>query len=90
LGAKRPEDLHRARVGRLLDRHEVARIDQGASDQVEPLLRPVDDQDLFRARLEAEPQQVGREISPQRRIAAGRVVLQQRGALVAASTSILL
>ena len=38
LRAKRPEDLHRTRVRRLLDGDEVARIDQRAGDQVEPLL----------------------------------------------------
>ena len=56
------EHLHRARIRRLLDRHEVARIDERARDQIEALLRAVDDQDLLGARLDAEPQQVGGEV----------------------------
>src|SRR3989442_7814276 len=43
LGPERSEHLHGPRVCRLLDRNEVARIDQRAGDQVEPLLRAVHD-----------------------------------------------
>jgi len=62
LSPERPEHLHRARVRGLLDRDEVARVDQRAGDQIEALLRAVDDQDLLGSRLEAEPQKVGRQI----------------------------
>src|SRR4029453_18682640 len=78
LRAERPEDLHRSRVRRLLDGDEVARIDQRAGDQVEPLLRAVDDQDLVGPRLETEPKQVRGEVLAERWIAPGRVVLQER------------
>jgi hypothetical protein len=54
LGAEGAEDLHGARIGRLLDGDEVARIEQGARDEVEALLRPVHDEDVLRPRLEAE------------------------------------
>src|SRR5262245_9675805 len=83
LRAERPEDLHRARVRRLLDGDEVARIDQRAGDQVEPLLRAVDDEDLIGPCLEAEPQEVRREVLAKLRIAPGRIVLQERRALLA-------
>src|SRR5262245_30078876 len=82
LRPERPEDLHRARVRRLLDGDEVAGIDQRAGDQVEPLLRAVDDQDLVGARLETESQEVRGEVLAKRRIAPGRVVLQERGAFL--------
>src|SRR5436309_1336435 len=83
LGAEGPEHLEGAGVRRLLDRDGVALVDEGARDQVEPLLRPVDDQDLLRPRLEAEPQEIGRQVAPERRVATRRVVLEQRRALVA-------
>ena len=82
LGAKRPEHLERARVRGLLDRDGVARVDERARDHVEALLRAVDDQDLLRKRLEAESQEIGRQVAPERRVAARRVVLEERSALL--------
>src|SRR5207247_5136949 len=84
LGTKRPEHLERARIRGLLDRDGVARVDERARDHVEALLRAVDDQDLLGKRLEAESQEIGRQVAPERRVAARRVVLEERGALLAA------
>ena len=53
LGAERAKDLHGPRVGRLLDGDHVARVDEGARDEVEALLRPVHDEDLLGPRLDA-------------------------------------
>ena len=83
LGAEGAEDLHCARVRRLLDRDEVARVEQRARDQIEALLRAVDDQDVLGARLEAEAQQVAREVLAQRRVAGRRIVLQELAPLLA-------
>ncbi len=83
LRPERAEDLHGARIGRLLDRDEVARIQQGPRDQVEALLRAVDDQDLLGADLEPEAQEVTGQELAQRRIATPRVVLQQLPAFLA-------
>ncbi len=77
LGAKGPEHLHGAGVGGLLDGHEIPGIEQGAGDEVEALLRPVDDENLLGARLEAEAQQVGSQVFAQRRVAARRIILQE-------------
>src|SRR2546422_837999 len=82
-GAERAEHLHGARVRRLLDGDRVARIEQRARDQVEPLLRAVDDQDVLGARLEPEAQQIGGEVPAERRVAAHGIVLQQRLAFLA-------
>src|SRR2546422_3400358 len=68
------------RSRRLLDRDGVALVDEGARDEVEPLLRPVDDQDLLRPRLEAEPQKIGRQVAPERRGATPPGGLEQRRA----------
>ena len=54
LGAERAEHLEGARIRGLLDRDGVARIEQRAGDQVEALLRAVDDQNLVGSRLEPE------------------------------------
>src|SRR5439155_19009352 len=83
LRAERPEHLRRPRIRRLLDRDDVPGIDERARDEIETLLRAVHDQDLFRTRLDAEAQQVPREIASERRIASRRVVLEDLLALVA-------
>src|SRR5438046_895811 len=83
LGAERAEHLEGARVRGLLDRDRVTRIEQRAGDQVEALLRAVDDQDVVGPRLEPEAQEVRREILPERRVAARRVVLEQRRTVLA-------
>ena len=46
----RPEERERPRVARVLDGDGVARVDEGARDQVEPLLGAVDDQESRRRR----------------------------------------
>ena len=84
LGARRPEHCDRTRVGRLLHRHDVAWIDEGPRDQVEALLGAVDDEDVLGARLDAESQEVRREVCAERRIAvSARRVLEERGPSVA-------
>src|SRR5437867_2053975 len=82
-GAERTKHLHRPRVGRLLDGDRIAGVEQRPRDEIEALLRAVHDQDVFGARLEPEPQQVRGQVLSQRRIAADRVVLQQRLAFLA-------
>jgi hypothetical protein len=52
-GARRLERNRRARVARVLDDRAVARIEQQARDEVEALLRAVDDDDLLRVAGEA-------------------------------------
>jgi hypothetical protein len=49
LGAERAKHLHRARIRRLLDGHEVAGVEERPRDEIEALLRAVDDQDLLGA-----------------------------------------
>ena len=83
LGAEGAEHLHRARIGRLLDGHEVAGVEERARDEVEALLRAVDDEDLLGAGLEPEAQQVAGQELAQRRIAARGIVLQQLPPLLA-------
>ena len=79
LGARRPEHSDRARIGRLLHGHDVAGIDEGPRDQVEALLRAVDHQDVVGPRLDAEPQEVRREVRAKRQVAvAARRVLEER------------
>ena len=77
LGAEGPEDLHGPRVGRLLDGHEVAGVQERARDQIEALLGAVDDQNVLGPRLEAKAQEIAGEILAQGRVAARRVVLEQ-------------
>jgi hypothetical protein len=81
-GAEGAEDLHRPRIRGLLDGDHVAGVDQRARDEIEALLRAVDDEDLLRACLDTESQEVGRQVLAQRRISAHGVVLQEDVALV--------
>src|SRR5262249_55489713 len=62
--------------------HEVARIEEGARNQVKPLLRPVHDQDVLGARLEAEAEEIAREVLTKRSIAARWVVLEELSPLL--------
>src|SRR5262249_33979160 len=82
LRAERAEHLRGPWVGRLVDRDDVAGIDERSRDEIEPLLRSVDDQNFIRTRLDAEAQEVRREIAPQGRIAGRRVILEDVFALV--------
>jgi hypothetical protein len=82
LGPERAEHLHGPGIGGLLDRHEVARVEERACDEVEALLGAVDDEDLVRSGLEAEAQQVGGQVAAQGRVARHRRVLEQHVALV--------
>ena len=81
--AERAKHLHRSRVGRLLDGDHVARVEQGARDQVEALLGAVDDEDVVGPGLHAEAEQVPREEPAERRVTGGGVVLEQLLALLA-------
>jgi hypothetical protein len=81
-GPQGPEHVDRARVGRLLHRDHVARIDERARDQVEALLGAVDDEDVVDPRLDAEPQEVGGQVRAEGRVAvAARRVLEEGRAL---------
>ena len=66
LGAEGAKYLHRARIRRLLDGHEVAGVEERPGDEVEPLLGAVDDEDLLGAGLETEAQQVAGQEFAQR------------------------
>jgi hypothetical protein len=77
LGPEGAEHLHRPRIGRPLDGHEVSRIEEGARHEIEALLRAIDDEDLFRPRLHPEAKQIAGQVLAQRRIAGRRVVLEQ-------------
>ena len=82
LRAGRPEDVDGAGIRRLLHRHHVARIDERPRDQVEALLRAVDHQDVVGARLDAEPEEVGRQVRAEGQVSvAARRVLEERRAL---------
>src|SRR5437667_655281 len=82
-GAERAKHLHRPRVGRPPDGGHVPRIEQGAGDPVETLLRAVDDQDVVGQGFHPEAEQVTREEPAERRVARGGVVLEQLLALLA-------
>ena len=83
LGAEGAKYLHRARIRRLLDGHEVAGVEERPGDEVEPLLGAVDDEDLLGAGLETEAQQVAGQEFAQRGVAARGIVLQQLPPLLA-------
>ena len=78
-GARGPEGLDRAQVGRLLQRDLVAGGDHGAGQQVEALLGPRGDHDL----VGVDPQSLAHRFS-QRRQTGGRPVLQRDRAVGAA------
>ena len=71
-GARGPEGLDGAQVGRLLQRDLVAGGDHGAGQQVEALLGPRGDHDL----VGVDAQSIGHHF-PQRRQTGGRPVLQR-------------
>jgi hypothetical protein len=83
LGAEGAEDLHGARIRRLFDGDKVAGVEERAGDQIETLLRAVDDQDVLRVRLEAEAEEIAREVLAQWRVAGRRVVLEELAPLLA-------
>ena len=70
----RLEQLPRARVARILDRRDVARIDEHARAQIERLLRAADHDHLAGFAADgARPPQVGRDLAPQPLVAGAAI-----------------
>ena len=70
----RLEQLPRARVARILDRRDVARVDEHARTQIERLLRAVDHDDLAGLAPDgARPPQVRRDLAAQRLVAGAAI-----------------
>src|SRR5262245_39770839 len=82
LSARRPEHVDCTWIGRLLDGDDITGIEERPSDQVEALLRSVDDEDVVLPRLHAEPQEIRHQVLAKRRIAiASRRILEEGRAL---------
>ena len=76
-GAVRAEERERPRVARALDRDGVPRVDEGACDQVEPLLGAVDDEERVGVRRDAAPLEPGGESLAERPVAERRAVREE-------------
>jgi hypothetical protein len=73
-----PERRDRARIRRQLDEHHVVRIEQDASDEIEPLLRAGGDEQPIGRRWRAPPPHDVADRFQERRVASRRAVLQHR------------
>lgn len=69
-----PEERERSRIARVLDRDGVPRVDEGARDEVEPLLGAVDDQDRVGVCRDPAALEAGGERLAERPVAEGGAV----------------
>ena len=74
----RAQERERARVARVLDGDRVAGIDERARDEVEPLLRPVHDEERVGVRGDAPPREPLSERLSERAVPERRAVSEER------------
>ena len=75
------ENRHRARVGRIFHNHGIARTHKRFADQIERLLAPIGDEQIFVSRRDSVVMQQIQQSRFQRRIAIGRTQGQNFPAL---------